>query len=72
MERGKATTPERTAATPPKQEPKQEPLTEVERGTAEEWARDLEYQHGPAPRARRLALAMAEILADRPDDPDPA
>ena len=42
-------------------------LSEAELGWAVEWARELEYQYGPAPRARRLALAVADLLADWSD-----
>ena len=42
-------------------------LTLTEQGWAVEWARELVYQYGPASRARRLALAVAEVLAEWPD-----
>ena len=62
MAAGKASTPE------PKDEaqaPKKLSLTE--QGWVVEWARELEYQYGPASRARRLAQAVADLLAEWPD-----
>jgi hypothetical protein len=62
MAAGKASTPE------PKVEPQAQPkLSATERGWVVEWARELEYQYGPASRARRLAQAVADLLADWPD-----
>jgi hypothetical protein len=42
-------------------------LSATEQGWVVEWARELEYQYGPASRARRLAQAVADLLADWPD-----
>ena len=44
-----------------------EPLTDAELGWVVEWARELEYQYGPAERARRLAAAMVAELGGAPD-----
>lgn len=64
MAAGKAST------TEPKVEPQAQrraTLSATEQGWVVEWARELEYQYGPASRARRLAQAVADLLADWPD-----
>jgi len=60
----------KASATEPKDDSPQR-LTSTEQGWVVEWARELEYQYGPASRARRLALAVAQVLADWPDVPKP-
>jgi hypothetical protein len=68
MERGKAA----ATATAPKVSASEltsgeRKLSATEQGWVVEWARELEYQYGPASRARRLAQAVADLLADWPD-----